>query len=85
MVDFLLKDYSTAASSQSDASNSIQQYYQLTDDEEYVLIEALVAVVALCMDHSAERKPKSKKKVNSTAVASCFLPVVLTRNLLLLF
>ncbi|CAO3681863.1 unnamed protein product [Umbelopsis ramanniana] len=65
LVDFLLKDYSTAASSQSDASNSIQQYYQLTDDEEYVLIEALVAVVALCMDHPAERKSKSKKKTTA--------------------
>ncbi|KAG2187271.1 hypothetical protein INT44_004956 [Umbelopsis vinacea] len=62
LVDFLLKDYSTAASTESDASNSLQQYYQLTDDEEYVLIEALVAVVTLCVDSPAERRTKSKKK-----------------------
>jgi hypothetical protein len=67
LVDFLLKDYSTAASSESDASNSLQQFYQLTDDEEYVLIEALVAVVTLCIDPSAERRTKSKKKVELIA------------------
>jgi hypothetical protein len=65
LADFLLKDYSTAQSSDSDAdTNGLEQYYQLSDDEEYVLIEALVAVVTLYMGTSGERKSKSKKKVH---------------------
>ncbi|KAI8577651.1 hypothetical protein K450DRAFT_251103 [Umbelopsis ramanniana AG] len=65
LVDFLLKDYSSAASSEPDAINNLQQYYQLTDDEEYVLIEALIAVVTLCVEPSAERRSKSKKKTTA--------------------
>lgn len=64
MVDFLLKDYSTSKSSNSKSTRTgLEQYYQLTDDQENALIETLVTVVSISIDQSAERKQKSRKKV----------------------
>ncbi|KAG2176292.1 hypothetical protein INT43_005526 [Umbelopsis isabellina] len=62
MVDFLLKDYTTSTSDLSNtAEDSLNEYYQLTDEEDQVFIEIAVAVISLFIDQSVQ-KSKTKKK-----------------------
>jgi cohesin complex subunit SA-1/2 len=63
MIDFLLKDYTTSISNvSSTAESSLHEYYQLTDKEDQIFIETVVAVISLFIDNSVQ-KAKTKKKV----------------------
>lgn len=69
MVDFLLKDYTTSTSELSNsAEDSLNEYYQLTDEEDQVFIEMIVAVISIFIDQSVQ-KSKTKKKVQSIVVS----------------